>query len=79
MSPSENFQLQEVPHEVLPEVLPEAPPVVLLDVHLEVLRSFDHTGVIPILGPFDLSRSLKSRDNNLWWWVGGKPNVGSGL
>ena len=43
MSPSENFQLQEVPHEVLPEVLPEAPPVVLLDVHLEVLTFYDHT------------------------------------
>ena len=32
LSPSENLQL----HEVLPEVLSEVPPVVLLDVHLEV-------------------------------------------
>ena len=43
MSPSENFQL----HEVHPEVLPEVPPVVLLDVHLkvyfEVLPSSDFT------------------------------------
>ena len=32
LSPSENLQL----HKVLPEVLSEVPPVVLLDVHLEV-------------------------------------------
>ena len=41
LSPSENLQL----HEVLPEVLPEVPPVpvILLDVHLEVLTSPDYT------------------------------------
>ena len=32
LSPSENFQL----HGILPEVLLEVPPVVLLDIHLEV-------------------------------------------
>ena len=43
LSPSENFQ----PYEVLPKVLPEVPPVVLLVVHLEVLTSSDFTLVIP--------------------------------
>ena len=47
LSPSENFQL----HEILPEVLLEVPPVVLLDVHLEVhfefLTSSDYIWVIP--------------------------------
>ena len=43
LSPSENFQLCEI----LPEVLPEVPLVVLLDghleVHFEVLTSSDYT------------------------------------
>ena len=42
LSPSENFQI----HEVLPEVLFEVPPVVLLVVDLELyfefLTSYDH-------------------------------------
>ena len=36
LSPSENLQL----HEVLPEVLSEVPPVVLLDFHLEVYLEY---------------------------------------
>ena len=55
LSPSENFQLNEVLPDILPEVLPEIPPVVPLDVHLEVylevhfvdLTFSDHTWVIP--------------------------------
>ena len=72
LSPSENFQL----HEILPEVLLEVPPLVLLDVHLEVhfevLTSSDYIeSYQTTLSLSDLSRPLKSQEKSLWWVGGG--------
>ncbi len=48
----DNFRLPEV----LPDAPPIVPPVVILDVHLEVLTFSDHTEVIPTH-----PRSLKAK------------------
>ena len=55
LSPSDNFRL--------PEVLPDVPPVV----HLEVLTYSDNIlkSYQPILGPSNLSRTRKPRKNFL--------------